>query len=195
MAAWVIWDRYIRPLRFSFIAWSAIELAAVVLVGWWLTSDLFTAISAYEFLQPWFYNAGSCWAFTILIVLIASGRGVLGRALSIAPLVFLGEISYSLYLWHMIVCKVFFRQGWNQIEPIYVFALLLVLASASYLVVEKPCRSWVAMMVAKADRKRSRPYTNADPSQNKVAIEDAVVPRHLKDGGKAAPLVTNVLAS
>lgn len=175
MAAWVIWDRYVRSFQLSFIAWSAIELAAAALVGWWLTSHVFAAIRVNEFLEPWFYSAGSCWAFAILIVLIASGRGLLGRALSTAPLVFLGEISYSLYLWHMIVFKVFFRQGWNQIEPIYVFALLLVLASASYLLVEKPCRSWVASVVAKVDRQRSRPCTSAGPSQNKGVAEDDVV--------------------
>jgi peptidoglycan/LPS O-acetylase OafA/YrhL len=180
MAAWIIWDRYIRPLKLSYMAWSVIELAAVVLAGWWLTSTLFTTIRANDFLEPWFYSAGSCWAFTILIVLIASGRGLFGRTLSAAPLVFLGEISYSLYLWHMIVFKVFFRQGWNQIEPIYVFALLLVLASASYLLVEKPCRSRVASMVAKVGRRRSRAYTDADSLQNTDATFDVAVPRPRK---------------
>jgi peptidoglycan/LPS O-acetylase OafA/YrhL len=161
MAAWLIWDRYVRPVHLSLMAWSTIELAAVALSGWWLTSSLFTAIRGDDFLQPWFYSAGSCWIFTILIIAIASGRGLLGRVLSLAPLVFLGEISYSLYVWHMIVCKIFFRQEWNQIEPIYVFALLLVLATASYLVIEKPCRSRIAIMVAKSGRNRGHPHVDA----------------------------------
>ncbi|MBO0754746.1 MAG: acyltransferase [Bradyrhizobiaceae bacterium] len=184
MAAWVIWDRYIRALRLSFIAWSAIELAAVALAGWWFTSNLFTAISATDFLQPWFYSAGSCWAFAILIILIASGRGLLGRVLSIPPLVFLGEISYSLYLWHLIVCKIFFYQHWNQIEPIYFFALLLVLAGASYLLIEKPCRSRVARMVGAADRNRSHPH--ADRSRNAGITADAAIARPAY-AGEATP--------
>jgi len=175
MAAWVIWDRYIRPLQLSFVAWSTIELAAVVLVGWWLTSYLFTAINGNDFLQPWFFSAGSCWTFTILIVFIASGQGLLGRALSIAPLVFLGEISYSAYLWHLIVCKIFSRHGWTQIGPIYAFALLLVLAIASYLLVEKPCRSWVASMVAKASRTRT--HGHVDPLRNAGTSADAAISR------------------
>jgi peptidoglycan/LPS O-acetylase OafA/YrhL len=163
------------------MAWSAIELAVAALVSWWLTSNLFTAIRANDFLQPWFYSAGSCWAFTILIILIASGRGLLGRALSIVPLVFLGEISYSLYLWHMIVYKVIFRQGWNQIEPIYVFGLLLVLASASYLLIERPCRSLVASMVAKAGRNRRHPRALAEQANGRAW------PRRARDGAAPPP--------
>ena len=40
-------------------------------------------------------SAGSFWAFAILIAVFATGRGLLSRALSVCPLVFLGEISFS----------------------------------------------------------------------------------------------------
>jgi peptidoglycan/LPS O-acetylase OafA/YrhL len=73
-----------------------------------------------------------------------SGGSLVGRLLSIRPLVFVGLISYSLYLWHWPVI-VFARQMTVQTHlglAVLVTALLItfVLAAASWRFVERPAQ-------------------------------------------------------
>ncbi len=49
--------------------------------------------------------AGGCGAFVILIVAMALGSGVLGKAPKWRPLVRLGEVSYALYMVHQLLIK------------------------------------------------------------------------------------------
>ena len=60
------------------------------------------------------------------------------------PLVWLGTVSYSLYLWHMIGMRT------DQTPDIPQFAIAMALALASYYVVERPILRW-------RDRKQSAP--------------------------------------
>ena len=65
----------------------------------------------------------------------------LSRLLSWRPLVYLGLISYALYLWHLPVYKLLYRQldgwPWGLVAAIAV-TLSLALASLSYRFVERP---------------------------------------------------------
>ena len=62
--------------------------------------------------------------------------GVVGKFLNTAPLVFLGQISYSLYLWQQIFLNRFTTSWYAQFPQN--LALSLVVAVASYYIVEKP---------------------------------------------------------
>lgn len=78
-------------------------------------------------------------------LLIWAGNGsVVGisRVLALRPLVLVGLISYSLYLWHWPVLA-FYRYMYGVVEPlpgVLLFGLMLLLSVASYRWVEKPCR-------------------------------------------------------
>lgn len=78
-----------------------------------------------------------------LVIWSGSGRfGWMGRFLSLKPLVFIGLISYSLYLWHWPVLA-FYRYAYGAIEPmaaVGLFVLMLALSVLSYRMVERPCR-------------------------------------------------------
>jgi peptidoglycan/LPS O-acetylase OafA/YrhL len=50
-------------------------------------------------------NSGSFLPFAVLIVVFALGKGRVSRLLSVAPLIVLGEISFSLYLVHITILK------------------------------------------------------------------------------------------
>jgi len=81
---------------------------------------------------------------TGLVILAGSGqRPVVNRVLSIQPLVWTGNISYSWYLWHwpVIVFAVLLLPATPRI---YALAALAALAPAiiSYFVVEQPLRRW-----------------------------------------------------
>ena len=62
--------------------------------------------------------------------------GLFSRCLACRPVVWLGMISYSLYLWHM---TVFWLFNWRH--PFIALPVTLLVATVSYYKVEKPLRS------------------------------------------------------
>src|SRR5690606_19585969 len=79
----------------------------------------------------------------ILIYVGAGGSTWVGRLLQLRPMVYLGLISYSLYLWHWPL--IVFTRFWTGLEPLrpWIPALLvasLLAASASYHFIEQPFR-------------------------------------------------------
>ncbi len=82
----------------------------------------------------------------VLLHLGGGGRTWGGALLSSRPLVFVGLISYSLYLWHWpLLVLVSYRQGMTPLSSEQGLALLgltLLLAVASYRFVEQPFRRW-----------------------------------------------------
>ena len=79
---------------------------------------------------------------TALVIDSASMADPVGRVLASRPLVWLGLISYSVYLWHYPVFA-FARIGSGELALLEKFgwiALTIGLSVASYLIVERPCR-------------------------------------------------------
>jgi peptidoglycan/LPS O-acetylase OafA/YrhL len=146
MAAWVVWDQSIRMQSLSYWKWTTIELVVVISVLIWL-KWLFYFIEPLipvTFLATIYGNAGSCWIFAILIPVLASGRGLIGNLLSTKLPVFLGEISFSIYMIHQILYKFF--SGWLPKESTTTtmyFAALIFIATATFLIIEKPARRYL----------------------------------------------------
>lgn len=140
MATWVLWNRHIKPMKLSLLGWSVLEAAVLAFSILWLGAAYWWPvpwISHWGML--WYGPSGSFWVFAILIAAFAGGRGIVGRALSVRPLVFLGEISFSLYMLHQVLMKAFVTTfKWPDVPEVIFFGVLLVLSSASYLLVEKP---------------------------------------------------------
>jgi peptidoglycan/LPS O-acetylase OafA/YrhL len=92
--------------------------------------------------------------FGLAILALSYGRGIFSDIMSVRPLVYLGEISYSLYLTHEIVqrvLKVILHPGrFDQLSTgaralyfmIY-WAAILSAAAALYHLVENPCRHYL----------------------------------------------------
>lgn len=81
----------------------------------------------------------------VLIVAIESARGgMVNRALSSSPAVYLGQISYGTYLWHWPVIVVGLSLTNDHISPSSLFAVSALLAtglaSLSFHLVERPIR-------------------------------------------------------
>jgi len=80
---------------------------------------------------------------TALVILFATGKTIVGQALSFRPLVGIGLISYSAYLWHQPIFAFVRHRNPDGVEP-YVFCLLagfsMALAFLSWRFVERPTR-------------------------------------------------------
>lgn len=70
-----------------------------------------------------------------VVLLAALQSGWLGRVLSVRPLTYLGEISYSLYLWHEIV-----RWQVRADHPVWGIVFTMPLALGSYYLIERRFR-------------------------------------------------------
>ncbi len=84
---------------------------------------------------------------TVLIIVGAQPRGGIGRLLSSAPVVHVGLISYSLYLWHQpLLAFARLTSDGEVAAPMVAAALLasLVLAELSWRFVEQPFRAHAA---------------------------------------------------
>ncbi len=87
------------------------------------------------------------------IILGLAGKNLLASALSIRPLVFVGEASYCLYLLHFNLWNIVHesgvlkRLGLARFDPWLSYALMIVLALAALHFIEKPAqrklRSWL----------------------------------------------------
>jgi peptidoglycan/LPS O-acetylase OafA/YrhL len=143
-ALWLRWrDRPGIP------AWSAAGVAALFLAGW--ASDTMSETLAIPA------------AFAAILLLLALTSGKRGNLLEIAPLHYLGEISYATYLGHFLLFVVFklaLVDDPRVIHPALIaLYLLMVLASsiALYHLVERPAQKWVNGL-RQSRRKTPPPY-------------------------------------
>lgn len=83
---------------------------------------------------------------------VALSRGMARRLLSVAPLVFLGEISYSIYMLHFPIQTLFFvnmnlAHINNMLLPNVSVVATIVAAYVMYRTLESPARTWVRQFV------------------------------------------------
>jgi peptidoglycan/LPS O-acetylase OafA/YrhL len=142
MVGCLLWLDYQETLR-KINPW-VIELGATALIlgTLWLTRRIPTV----QWLVPLLMAA----AFSIGLIAFAEARGRLSDLLSWKPLVFLGEISFSVYISHMVVLNGLARWGrtegsvWVTIDPYIRFFIILMTvvatSTATYYLVEIPFR-------------------------------------------------------
>lgn len=86
--------------------------------------------------------------FSIVIPLIASSKCIVTRFLSSSPVLYFGEISYSIYLWHGVISRQFSEYVTNISHAIGIDNALLsmvvvtmVLSCLTYHFLELPCKN------------------------------------------------------
>jgi peptidoglycan/LPS O-acetylase OafA/YrhL len=116
-----------RPERAS-RAWTAIEAVALAAA---CASPLVWAVGAHRVLPA---TLGTSWfhlpAIAAAIFIVALERGSISRTLLAAPrLVWLGEVSYALYLVHLFIVLAAYRVGVYDLLGTWATSLLLVAVS------------------------------------------------------------------
>ncbi|MBS7789679.1 acyltransferase [Roseococcus sp. SDR] len=149
MVAWLAWTRLGR-LRLGLIGGTALELAALALLAGWFLGGQAALRPLFAWsggLAYWFEIGGGCLVFAPLLMAFASAQGVVGRMLSLQPFLWLGGVSFCLYMVHQLVMKWFFikqLEGVIQTLPLLpILALCLLLAAALHHGVERPCQRWL----------------------------------------------------
>ncbi len=132
-------------------SWVAGQLLPLVsgLIGVGLLYTWSTASDTAE----WYYGGGflllALGVATVILAAVQPEGNAVRSALSLRPLVWLGIISYGVYLWHWPIFVVLSRQrtlleGWSYVElTVLRLAATLVVASASYYLIERPIRRGV----------------------------------------------------
>jgi peptidoglycan/LPS O-acetylase OafA/YrhL len=106
----------------------------------------------------WFGNTGSFWTFAILIAVFFRHQGLLSRFMGWKPVVFLGDVSFALYLVHQPVINYLARESpWfpeiNLGGQVILFvAIVLGISAALHLIVEKPCMSLAKRLILRPQR-------------------------------------------
>lgn len=155
--------RAMPALVLSRSVWTILEVVALTACGlcivyFYDVASLFVP----EGLKPtlvyvWILNVGVFPVFALVILIMAFQRGLISSVLSARPFVLAGEISFSIYLTHMIALKAIAERPqlfdhWPR--PALFAAVSLVVFGVSYLTyryIETPVRHFVKM-------KRSKGY-------------------------------------
>jgi peptidoglycan/LPS O-acetylase OafA/YrhL len=148
--------RRVRKPDWSFWTWTLLEaivVAAVAVACWvdpWLTLSGFYFPSA---LYVWFYCSGTFPLMCLAVLCFAYGSGAISRGLSWRPLVFMGEISFAIYMVHQLVLVTWLVQGrvpkaWDPAALALIAAQILSVSALTYLLVERPAK--VAALAAYA---------------------------------------------
>jgi peptidoglycan/LPS O-acetylase OafA/YrhL len=154
MSCATLWMKF-RNQKISPAIVTALELGCIALIAAYianiaLISEPLKARHFGTMLQYWLLYDGNCFAFAGLIYLCALQKGFVARLLSNKVCVYLGEISYSIYLLHMIALVVYMQhaQLFSKINSPIVFAgycaIVIGAAHLTYTYVEKPLRKKLA---------------------------------------------------
>ena len=101
--------------------------------------------------------------FTALVAAVDDGvKGRFGKLLEAPPLLFVGRISYGIYLYHLFVAYIVIRAATHLgfdlpqrgiVTFLTVSALTIVAATISWVLIEKPLASWKQRFPYSADKK------------------------------------------
>jgi hypothetical protein len=135
------------------LVWPAFERLrrAVPLLELFGVAALVTTVLLFRQLQdfdPTIYRGGdlaAAFCFAVLVAAVAHPKTGIGQALGVAPLRWIGERSYGIYLWHWPVIALM-RPGvdisWTGPGVVVVQAVIVLTAAAlSYRYVEQPIRT------------------------------------------------------
>ncbi|MFL1542426.1 acyltransferase family protein [Pseudomonas sp. O39] len=173
---------FMTPLVHDFktttLGWLYLELMALSLavVGMLLAGNPSRIADTFGTAAGYYFQREGIWLlWGLLILVFALSKGPIGAILSTKPLVFLGEISFSLYLVHAIIIT-FIEPHAEAIKPYGLtgyaifWGVALLSSVLLYKGVEDPCRH---LIMNAWDRRHTSHIENFKASYKPVAIVSA----------------------
>ncbi|MCI9873353.1 MULTISPECIES: acyltransferase family protein [Pseudomonas] len=160
IAAYQIYLKIFKVTHTPTASFSGFELVAIVIAAfamWSPNLHLFSNLPA-KLNTPvtiWFINCGGALAFAFLIIILAQQRGLISKALQARPLVYLGEISFALYMVHQVVIRLFdmypfLTAGLSSASAFAAYyAASLLAAAIAHGLIEKPAQKVVLGVLGK----------------------------------------------
>lgn len=142
----------IKNYNINFIFSSIIEVLSLVLLSFFLLmKDIVTPESRLDiyYVIP----------MALIILIFSISTGIVSKLLSIKPLVFLGEVSFSFYMIHQIVYNYYLMHVTFKIENIrdfiysstFIFIMSISVAIVIYLFYEKPLNKILRKMIRRSE--------------------------------------------
>lgn len=181
MSVCALWLKTHSKVKLKPLTASLIELAFLILVAMYL----FFVWQKLPIFQPplnnhgtivdcakcWFVVGGNAPIYAAIIFWIATEQGFISKALKHPWLVWLGEISYSVYLVHFVLVQYidhhkFAVKQFDHWTALVTFLIaVLGLSNLMFLVVERPCRNWLRTLPQFfSGRQRSLRFDLAGPA-------------------------------
>lgn len=158
VAAFIFKARKAQPYKtqtFVEIAASCGVMLFMVLIASSKFRNLFP--NYYPF-RGWLIWSGSCVPMAALIYVMAIGGGKISKALSHRAIVYLGEISFSLYLVHLTVLCIYMSYAQSPSSSFAGFIVYVVvslaMSAAMYHAIENPCRRLIKARSRRASTTR-----------------------------------------
>lgn len=127
---------------------SRLNAVAAQLVGWMGLAGIIASVVLISSGTPYPGSAAMLPTLGAAAVIIAGMNGRartgVGAILSLSPFTWIGDVSYSLYLWHwpMIVIGTYILGGLTLTQGLIIIALSFIPAVLSYRYVERPVLRW-----------------------------------------------------
>ncbi len=146
-----------RSPKLSFGAWTFLEvlsLAGVVVAcqvdPWLILSNAYLSAGP----GVWFTYSGTLPVMCFVVLCFAYNAGAISRALSCRPLVFLGEMSFSVYMVHQLVLVTWIYYGgvpnaWDPVALALITAQIICLSALGFLLVERPSKAVILTAYAR----------------------------------------------
>ena len=139
--------------------WEIVSIGAIVLLGVWCHVDkiphlIYTSEWGGKMYAIWFRVSGFSPLFAFAIYTFATGRGLLSRFLSTRFMVWMGEISFALYLIHQVVILKLNQLTLSDNQFIFLsLGISMFAAAVLYATIEMPSRRfWLAVYDRKAGK-------------------------------------------
>jgi peptidoglycan/LPS O-acetylase OafA/YrhL len=161
------------------IAWTVLEVAATAL-AFGNSCSIGLLMGPIPAANEYLVHSGSLFSMALVVYVFARQRGYLARFLSLAPFVYLGEISFSIYLLHMLVYNYLRRSMPESVVLSHLILIPLLFGSAAlmHFAVESPMRAllkkWLSKPIpkpvdSKAGRLSNVPLVGAEQAQKTAA--------------------------
>lgn len=156
------WIAYGRAVVEFAAGWCAYRMIGKVEVPTMLTDCLAVALPILLVISRLMPGGRDAWflmpIFPLFVLGLTNPKSIAARLLSVKPMVFLGEISYSIYLLHAplkyIISPILLKLGLMVSVPFYLFGfipLLLLVSASTYYSFERPARDGLRKLLDRSD--------------------------------------------